>query len=224
MRPDDLEELPLFPLNAVLFPGAKTQIYVFEPRYRELIDWCLENDSGFGVVLIREGQEAGGPVDPYLVGTVVRLEGVQPFEDGTMNVQIRGERRFRIRRLDESRPYLVGFTEPVVELEVEDTPRTDALVLKVREYVEQYIESFFSRYDMKIARVHMPTDPTLLSFAVANFLQIENLDKQRLLETTDTVERIADMIPILEQHILEATPAELHKLTPEEMADWINPN
>lgn len=221
---DALEELPLFPLNVVLFPHASLQIHVFEDRYRKLIQQCLHEDRGFGIVLIRSGQEVGGAAEPYLVGTAVRIESVHTFENGTMDVHVRGERRFRIRRLDESGEYLIGHVEPVIELSVDDEPRTDALALKVREYMMGYLQNLFSPYDFKSTRIVLPQDATALSFAVANMLRIENLDKQRLLETTDTIERMAEMIPILEQQIMLAKPAGYQKLTSADFKESLHPN
>jgi len=222
---DHLEEMPLFPLNTVLFPYAQVLLHVFEDRYREMIRHCMQYDQGFGIVLIRSGSEVGDTADPYLVGTAVRIVSVQTFDDGKMDVKVQGERRFRIRRMDdESKPYLVGQVEPVIEMEVEDTPRTDALVLKTREYVQDYIESYFSRFDMKIAKVKLPQDATALSFVVANFLQIENIQKQHLLETTDTLERITEMIPILEQHMQEAAMPQYTRLDRLQVEEFISPN
>jgi len=63
-----LEPLPLFPLHTVLFPYAPLQLHVFESRYRELIQYCSEEDTGFGIVLIRQGAEVGGEAEPYMVG------------------------------------------------------------------------------------------------------------------------------------------------------------
>lgn len=219
-----LEEMPLFPLDTVLFPYAQLQLHVFEDRYREMVRHCTQHDQPFGVVLIRSGEEVGGQAEPYLVGTAVRIVSVHTFDDGKMDVRVHGERRFRVRKLDETKPYLVGYVEPLIELEVEDTPRAEELVLRSREYVQAYIENYFSRFDVKVAKIKLPTDPTALSFVVANFLQIENLDKQRLLETTDTLDRLSEMIPILERHMVEAKVADDHKVSPSHFREWIFPN
>lgn len=221
---DRLEEMPLFPLNTVLFPYAQLQLHVFEDRYRELVRYCMRNDQPFGVVLIRSGKEVGGQAEPYMVGTAVRIVSVHTFDDGKMDVRVQGERRFRVRRLDETRPYMVGWVEPVIELEIEDLSKAEDLVMLSRDYVQAYIENYFARYEVKVAQIKLPTDPTALSFVVANFLQIENLEKQRLLETTDTVERLSDIIPILEQHMVEAKTPGLHKVTRQHMEEWIHPN
>lgn len=204
----ELEEIPLFPLNTVLFPYAEIVVHIFEDRYREMMRHCLQYDTGFGVCLIRSGEETGDTPDPYMVGTYARIISAQTYDDGRIDVKVRGERRFRIRRLDDSRPYLVGHVEPVVEAEVEDSPRSDALALKTRECLQEYIEASFKRLDYHVAKVQLPHDATALSFLAATFLNMENIRKQHLLETTDTVDRIAELLPVLEEHMQQAE--ELH--------------
>ena len=61
-------ELPLFPLNTVLFPDMPLPLHVFEPRYLEMMDYCRRERTPFGVVLIQSGPEVGGPSLPFSVG------------------------------------------------------------------------------------------------------------------------------------------------------------
>lgn len=219
-----LEPLPLFPLHTVLFPYAPLQLHVFESRYRELIQYCSEEDTGFGIVLIRQGAEVGGEAEPYMVGTAVRIVDVRTNGDGTLAVQVVGQRRFRIRRMDDDRPYLVGQVERVVEMEVEDSPRCDALVLKTREYLKQYFEGHFAQFDMKVAEVRLHEDPTVLSFQVASLLHVDDRQKQYLLEMTDTLERLSTMLPMLEQLILEAEPGPVQPMHRQDHEGWIFKN
>jgi len=218
-----LEELPLFPLHTVLFPYASLLLNVFEERYREMVHHCLEYDLPFGVVLIRQGEEVGGNAEPYMVGTAVRVQHVNTYDDGRMDVNVHGERRFRVRKIDESKPYLVGYVEPVFELEVEEDPRTETLVMDVRESFRILIEGVFGRPDYNI-QILFPADPTALSFVVANFLTLENREKQRLLETTDTVERLGELKPLIERQIVEAKSPRYFKLTRQHLDEWISPN
>ena len=75
-------ELPLFPLNTVLFPGMPLPLHVFEERYKEMVQVCLDEQRPFGVVLIRSGVAEGGPLaDPYDVGCVAEIIEVQKLED-----------------------------------------------------------------------------------------------------------------------------------------------
>jgi len=218
---DKLEELPLFPLDTVLFPYGTMQIRITNPLHRQIIRRCLEFEQGFGIVLTRTKPD-GEAEDPYMVGTAVRIEQVDELEDGSLDVRVQGERRFRIRKLDYSREFLTGFVEPVVELEVEDNPRTDALVMRARESFSMLIEGVLARPNYNI-QVVFPSDPTALSFVIANFLPLENLEKQRLLETTDTQGRLADLIPLIEQQIVTARPR-VYRLGAEHLKEWINRN
>src|SRR5437588_780370 len=79
--------LPLFPLNAVLFPHMPLPLHVFEPRYRQMIADCLEEGHSFGVVAIREGSETG-PTTPYDVGTLAKIVHIDRLEDGRMNLLV----------------------------------------------------------------------------------------------------------------------------------------
>lgn len=220
---EELEELPLFPLNTVVFPYSQIQLNIFEDRYRALVRECLDTDKGFGIVLIRSGKEVGGPAEPYMVGTAVRIVGAHTYADGTMDIHVLGERRFRIRRLDDSRPFLVGYVEPVVEMEVDPGPRTDALVMKVQESFRALIERIMERQDFRV-EISFPSDPTALSFIVANVLQIENIQKQRLLELTDTNERFVAMLPALERQAEALAHTIYYRLGKAELSEWINPN
>ncbi len=225
------EELALFPLETVLFPYATIQLHVFEDRYRELVRDCIEFDRPFGIVLIREGREVGSGSDPYLVGTAVRIVRVHTYDDGRMDLQVQGERRFRVRRFDDSGSYLVGHVEPVVELEGEDTPRAHALLSRARESFQMLIQGLLWRPNFNV-QVIFPNDPVALSFTIANLLPMENRDKQRLLETTDTLERLSGLLPILERQLLDvdklreefAEKQRAWRLRPADLQEWINPN
>jgi len=212
----------LFPLNAVIFPYAALQLHIFEERYREMVRTCLEFDRPFGIVLIRAGSETG-LADPYMVGTVVRILRVHNYDDGRMDIDVQGERRFRIRQLDESRSYLVGHVEPVIEHEVEDSPRANQLLSQAKEEFESLMRRFFSRQEFHV-QVVFPPDPVALSFTIANLLHMDNLDKQRLLETTDTLERVQELIPILQMQNMEAAAPSYYRIGGQDLQEWVTSN
>ena len=93
---DSLLEIPLFPLKTVLFPGGPLALRIFEPRYLDMVKRCLREQQGFGVVLIREGEEAG-PADFHDVGTLARIVDFHSMADGLLGLMTSGERRFRVR-------------------------------------------------------------------------------------------------------------------------------
>jgi Lon protease-like protein len=204
-----LEELPLFPLNVVLFPHAQLMLHVFEERYIEMMSHCIQNDAPFGIVLIRSGEEVGDTAEPYLVGTVARITRTHTYHDGRLDIEVSGERRFRVRELDDALPYLVGKVEPLVEEEMEETPRAVNIISKAREAGAEYIEKCLTGADFRVASIKLPDDPVVLGFVLGGLLNIPNLEKQHLLETTDTLERLRTLIPVLENQAeaMEQAPA-----------------
>ena len=94
-------ELPIFPLNTVLFPGMPLSLHIFEDRYKLMIGKCLQERRAFGVVLIRQGAEALGPLaEPNKIGCTAFISQVERLHQGRMNIGVIGQRRFRIISLD----------------------------------------------------------------------------------------------------------------------------
>jgi Lon protease-like protein len=191
-------EMPLFPLNVVLFPGMVLPLHVFEPRYREMINHCIEEEKPFGVVLIDEGQEVGGPAAPRLVGTAAprlvgtaaRITRVDRLDGGRMNITTVGTRRFRIMELDSSRAYL---TAKVRQYPVANgsTRLAEHLARDLRPKVLEYVEllSEASKTELRLDR--LPEDATTLALLVAIALQVDNEEKQALLEMSHVPEMLA---------------------------------
>lgn len=93
------QEIPLFPLGAVLLCGGKLPLRIFEPRYLDLVGRCLKTDTGFGVVLIRAGRETrgeGGPPSIFEVGTYARILDFNPLAGGRLGVLCGGGGKFRV--------------------------------------------------------------------------------------------------------------------------------
>ena len=88
-------QVPLFPLNAVLFPGGPLPLRIFEPRYLDMISACVKNDTPFGVLLIREGGETGSATT-HAIGTLARVSDWYQGSDGLLGVTAIGEQRFRV--------------------------------------------------------------------------------------------------------------------------------
>lgn len=88
--------LPIFPLHSVLLPGGPLALRIFEPRYLDMVSRCLRDESGFGVALIRDGEEVGPAAEVYGVGTLVGISYWEQRKDGLLGITVRGERRFRI--------------------------------------------------------------------------------------------------------------------------------
>lgn len=182
--------LRLFPLNAVLFPGAVLNLHVFEPRYKQMIGECLESGEGFGVVLIREGQEAGDPsVEPHQIGSIAEITEVTPLPFGRYYVSTVGRRRFRIREILSREPYLTVDADMLDDEEALDAEVT-ALEDDVRDAFLEYLH-LVMEFSGQQSAVDLPGDPNSTSFIVGDALQIADNVKQRLLEINSTKARLS---------------------------------
>lgn len=187
-------ELPLFPLDTVLFPGAPIHLHIFEDRYKRMIRVCMDEQRPFGVVLIRRGAEAIGPLaEPHTVGCSARIINSQRLEQGRMNIVAIGQERFRILSLDSRAfPYLMGIVQPFpVEpgdpLEV--TRRGDRLRGQVRRLIQTQLKAAGQVLDV----TNLPDDPVELAHLAASVLQISAEQKQQLLQIVraeDLIDRV----------------------------------
>ena len=181
--------LPLFPLGTVLFPGALLPLHVFEPRYRALMHdvLAMPEPRQFGVVAIREGHEVGaGSIRAlYDVGCVAEVVQVEQMPDGRFAVLTTGSRRFRLLELDRTRPYLTGQVE-LMDEPLGDEEASDAHADRVR----QAFATYRSLLDPGAEPVELPADPTALSYAVAAGLAVGLPERQALLESPDSGERL----------------------------------
>ncbi len=194
-------KLPLFPLNLVLFPGTPIALRVFEERYKLMMERCIEGQEEFGVVLIREGAEAFGPLpQPYSVGCMARITKVGHLEDGKLTIMALGLERFRIHALDDSQPYLVGEVdlEPLVPAESEEIINS---LRKLHILITRYLNSLSQAGLLKVEAENLPTSASRLAYLGAFLLQVPLMDKQRLLEIGEEEALIEEMETIFRKEI-----------------------
>ena len=178
--------LPLFPLNTVLFPQASIPLQIFEERYKAMLRECLDSDSRFGVTLIREGSEVGGPATPHEVGAVARIVQVNQIEGGRFFVSAVGERRFRLIEITQRRPFMAGRVELLDE---GDEPPED-LIAEVTDLFSEYALFSVGMSGGWVSRTRAPSDPVALSYHIAGRLQAGLREKQRLLEQVSAADRL----------------------------------
>src|SRR5439155_1175559 len=126
-----MDEIGLFPLGIVLLPSEQVPLHIFEPRYRELIAQCLEQERGFGVVFADEdGLRA--------IGTRAAVtEVLERFDDGRLNIVVEGGERFRLVEVNEGNSFHTGEIEPVVdELDPADEDAKERALALFRRLVE----------------------------------------------------------------------------------------
>lgn len=186
-------QLPLFPLSTVLFPRQSLSLHIFERRYRLLIQKCLQQGKAFGVVLIKEGDEAGDLAVPYAVGTTAQIIEVEKLGDGRMNVQTVGEQRFRILSTYQQQPYLQGTVELLPE-EIGSPAQVEELVRRLRELYMAHLglQQMLTREPIPVTDLGLPYDPVHLSYFLAANLNLSRPQKQSLLELPTAEQRLAE--------------------------------
>ena len=178
--------LPLFPLNTVLFPGLPLPLHIFEERYKLMIATCLVTDSEFGVLLIRSGVEVGGTAEPYEVGTIAHIRDVERLPGGRMNLVTIGTERFRLIEIVEREPYLVGRVEPYHGRPDSADPDLAADVReKFLAYLRELRPELAERTPPKLAQ-----EPEALSYQLAAALPIIPAQRQALLALDSTSARL----------------------------------
>jgi uncharacterized protein len=196
--------LPLFPLpNVVLFPNVFLPLHIFEPRYRDMVADAIRGDRMIGMVLLRPGweQDYEGRPPVYPVGCSGVMTHVEKLPDGRYNLVLRGLERFRILREDDSLSYRRALTEPLVERPLTSDDR--AIIRSLRTRLEAILAD---ARETKASEPKIPSamgDEDLVN-ALAQYLDLEPLEKQALLEHHCLRTRAESLIELLEIKIIIA--------------------
>ena len=190
--------LPLFPLpNVVLFPNVFLPLHIFEDRYRVMVQDALAGDRILGMVLLRGGPEQGAPMPPiYNVGCSGLITHSEPAGEGRSNIVLRGLERFRIVEEDHTRPYRQAMVESLPEPTVGDTV--------LRRHRERLEELLSRRLRAKGSDAWMPSqmaDGDLVN-ALSQYLELDAVEKQALLERDGLMDRCQSLIDLLEMDAL----------------------
>jgi hypothetical protein len=186
-------EIPLFPLRTVLFPDGYLPLRIFEQRYLTMIRDCARDDSGFGVCLIREGEEAVSPVKTAEVGTLARIIDWYTLEDGLLGVSTTGTRRFSV---ESSWQQDDGLFRALVQIlpEPEACPVPEEYSI-LSDVLGRFMEKVGDNYPA-FTPEHLQ-DSVWLGYRLSELLPLAGIEKQHLLEIADPIERLQSLLEIL---------------------------
>jgi Lon protease-like protein len=192
-------ELPLFPLQTVLYPGLPIPLHVFEDRYRQMFQRVLDGERRFGVVAIVRGREVGPGATYHPVGCLAEVAKVDRYADGRLDVVARGRSRFRIDGVTQAAPYIVA--------EVSELPETageaaEQRSVKVGRLFARYVATLLEMTGRQAEPIDLPDDPVVASYLVAAGLQVDLADKQRLLAIPSAAERLAAEAALLHRELV----------------------
>lgn len=184
------ENLPLFPLKSVLFPGGYLSLRIFEPRYLDLVRDCARNDSGFGVCLILEGEEVGEPSVPAAIGTLARITDFHTLPDGLLGIHAAGNERFSVLGSHVRDNGLIhGEVEFLATGGHLPIPPDFALLATILERVHEQAGGQYSRFDRSLY-----DDADWVGFRLAEVLPLAPPEQQLLLQINDPIERLQQLM------------------------------
>jgi uncharacterized protein len=194
--------LPIFPLpNVVLFPNVFLPLHIFEPRYREMVNDAIASDRMIGMVLLKPGWEHDYEGRPavYPVGCSSVITHVERLSDGRFNIVLRGVERFRIIEEDQSRSYRRALVESLADQAM--APDDRAAIRRERSRLESLLKPAVERAgaDPKVPEAMADED---LVNALAQYLDLEPVEKQALLERCSLRERAESLVELLEMKLM----------------------
>jgi uncharacterized protein len=187
-------KIPLFPLNTVIFPEGELPIRLFEPRYIDMVSECLRKDSGFGICLIEEGEEAGLPAKFFPMGTEVKIIDWDRTDDGLLGITVKGQQRFKVESFDLQQDNLcvgdVTYLDEDEELMPDEYQNFSALLKEIgNRYELPFLTEESERFE----------DANWVSERLAELLPFEMSSKQALLEMDNALHRFDYMQSLLEK-------------------------
>ncbi len=184
-----IRELPLFPLNTVLFPGGPLPLKIFEPRYLDLISRCLREQSGFAVVMITEGEETATTASFAATGTEAGIVDFDRLESGLLGISCIG--RERVRVLEAWREANGLNRGRVVDIDADPV----VPVPPAQAWLSEVVRRVLPETDDVYRHVELREDAAWIGNRLAELLPLSLADKQALLELTDPLERLSALEP-----------------------------
>jgi Lon protease-like protein len=197
-----LSNVPIFPLNAVLFPGGLLPLRVFEARYMDMTRDCLKRNEPFGVCLIREGAEVGAPAVPQDIGCLASILECDMQQQGILNIKTQGGSRFRIVERRNGPQGLISASLEAIPAEGRAAvPAEFAACARLLEMVVA------DQGNPIFAEPHAFDDATWVGYRLAEILPVPLIAKQKLLEMSDALGRLSILQRFLESRGLAEKPS-----------------
>lgn len=188
--------LPLFPLNAVVFPGGQLPLRIFEQRYLDMVKRAIADNTPFGICAIREGAETGTPAAPYAVGTRVRVTDWDMPQAGILHIDTQAEERFVVRSTrTEPGGLLTGSVEAVSAEPASAIPAELELAVEIlRHIIGEYGGAHFPA-------PHEFDNAVWVGFRLSEVLPLKLSVKQNLLEMNDSAMRLRILTEFLKKQV-----------------------
>jgi len=188
-----MAEIPLFPLPAVLFPGGKLPLQIFEQRYLDMVTNCMRDDVGFGIIMITEGSQVLSDSERQLpsvaqCGTYARIVDFDQRTDGVLQIMVEGELKFSLRNQHESAVKLMRGQVEFLPLEARDSVPDD------KHHLVELLKSLAAHEAIKSLNLQFSPDiASDVGARLTELLPCPNEFKQRMLEMKDPLDRLVEL-------------------------------
>ena len=195
-------EVAVFPLpNVTLFPESEIPLYIFEPRYREMLTNCLAGNKFLAISLFKKGWETRQePIPSHEVVGVGFIHAVFDNPDGTFYILLRGVCRAQIVHYLQMEPYRIAKIQ-ILPDEIQDTQELVRLSRHLKKLLIQKLRWVSENPDQAPRLPRAIVHPVTLSHLASSLVAINPYLKQDLLETTNSNCRIRHLIDLLEEEI-----------------------
>ena len=196
------KKVAVFPLpNAILFPDVDLPLYIFEPRYREMLKDSLEGSKMIAVSLLEEGWE--DQEEPYPCHNVISVGYVRAAisnRDGTSHIVLRGIGRARIKRYLQLNPYRIAEITQLKD-RVSNRETVPLLAKKLKELFLKKARLASETPQQRVGQWRELDEPRFLANLCAFTAQIDFQEKQKLLEMTDLSKRLKILVDLLQEEL-----------------------
>jgi hypothetical protein len=180
-------ELPLFPLNTVLFPGGILPLRIFEPRYLDMVKDCMRNNHGFGVCMIIQGEEVGQNTASAALGCEARIVDFDQTPDGLLAITALGERRFHVEQVKiRSNGLVMGEVSWLA-------PAQDVALAPEYFVLSQILQRVLDKAEISFDKKQLE-NADWVSWRLAEWLPLSNLERQELLQESDAQLRLQNLL------------------------------
>ena len=187
--------IPIFPLNTILFPGMTLPLKIFENRYKTMITDCINNHSLFGICLIKEGDEVGGSAEFFGIGTIAKIDKIWEVEYG-YDIKVVGQEIFKIQKIIDQEDYVYAEVELLGSLNEKPYASEDK-ILELKLSVEDYLNSINLFENEWFNKINISQNTNSLIYFVLSRLQSDFFDLQIVLEQLSGQSRVEKLIKLL---------------------------
>lgn len=182
----------LFPLNTVVFPGSILPLKIFEQRYLNLVKGCMQQQTGFVIVLISEGSEVGTTPKTYSTGCLVEIIDWEALPDGLLGITVQAKNRVRLSSISVRHDGLMFAETCPFESSLDVHQPLPEAYESLSDMLKQLLHHPFAQQYQNRVDFNNAAD---VCFRLAELLPISNRHKQLILES-ETIEQILDQFTL----------------------------